>query len=292
MTPADVLYVVDLDGTLLHDDGALSPRSRALLGELVEDDAPITIASARSLASIRVLLADIDISLPVIEFNGAFLSVLATGEHLSINHLDGALAARVHADAVAGGHHPFLSTFDGQRDRLYAPPPTNEGMRGFLTERRAMGDERLTPVDDTRVGLGDQVVCLTMIGTHDPLRRLHQQLAADYGEALELHWWENRYSPGWFWVAVHDPRATKDRAVRELIENQGLAPVEVVAFGDQHNDVAMLRAADRGVAVANAIPEVRAIADEVIGANTEDSVMRYIDSDWRQRRGGGASASV
>ena len=50
----------------------------------------------------------------------------------------------------------------------------------------------------------------------------------------------------------------------------------VVAFGDNINDLPMLRAADVAVAVGNALPEVKAAADIVICFNTEDSVARFV----------------
>ncbi len=49
-----------------------------------------------------------------------------------------------------------------------------------------------------------------------------------------------------------------------------------MAFGDQANDVPLLRAADHGVAVANADADAKAAAREIIGPNSEDSVPRYI----------------
>ena len=68
--------------------------------------------------------------------------------------------------------------------------------------------------------------------------------------------------------------ASKAIGVREVAHIAGAT--EVVAFGDNVNDLPMLRAADHSVAVGNAVPEVRETASETIGPNTEDSVARYI----------------
>lgn len=53
----------------------------------------------------------------------------------------------------------------------------------------------------------------------------------------------------------------------------------VVAFGDNLNDIPMLQAADVAVAVENALPEVKEIADIVIGPNTDDAVAEFISGD-------------
>lgn len=283
--PRPVVYVVDLDGTLLHDDGRLSLSSRQTLAELLADGAPIAIASARSRASIRSLVAGLDIALPVVECNGSFVTDLASGEHLWLRHLEARVAEGLFQAITAAGHAPFAVTVDAEGDRLYAPPPGNAGMAWYLRDRQQIGDDRLTQVDDVRVCLADRVVSYTVIDAQAPMRRLHGQLEATWDGQVRAHCWNNEYDPGWFWLTVHDHRATKALALRELLALRGLAGAEVIAFGDQVNDVDLLRAADRGIAVANAVPEVKAVADEVIGANTEDSVARYIQADWRARRG-------
>jgi len=279
----DVLYISDLDGTLLQNDATLSPRGRALLTELLDDGVPFTVASARSIASMGPILQGLDLSLPVIEFNGAFLSDLFTGEHLWVNDIRQPVLGSVYETICSHGLTPFVSTYDGCVDRLYAPPATHAGMRWYLDDRLAAGDQRLRQVEDVSVGLAQQVVCLTVIDRAEVIEPLAEQLAT-LGDAIDVSFWDNSYSPGWFWVSIHDGRATKDLAVRMLLEHTGLGDVEIVAFGDQANDIAMIRAAHRGVAVANAIAEVRAVADEIIGPNTDDSVLLYVHADWQTRR--------
>ena len=61
----------------------------------------------------------------------------------------------------------------------------------------------------------------------------------------------------------------------------GLQSQEIVAFGDEENDIGMLKRADRGIAVANAVPQVKVHANQLIGANLDDSVVKFIVSDWR-----------
>jgi Cof subfamily protein (haloacid dehalogenase superfamily) len=278
---SDVLYVSDLDGTLLHDDATLSSHTRRRLTALLDEGLPFTVATARSHASMRHILGDLPLPLPVIEFNGAFLSDLATGRHLWINDLTEPGLARTMAAIEAHDLAPFVSTFDGTDDRLYAPPPEHAGMQWYIDDRQQVGDRRLRLVEDVRVGLQERVVCLTVIDRRERLAPLAQQLSAI--EEIDVCFWHNTYSPEWHWISVHDHRATKDRAVGSLVDYAGLAGVEVVAFGDQSNDVAMIAAADRGIAMANAIDAVKEVADLVIGANVDDSVIDFIEQDWRAR---------
>jgi hydroxymethylpyrimidine pyrophosphatase-like HAD family hydrolase len=171
------LYVTDLDGTLIRDDLTLSPEARTELCALLAEGAPITVASACSVTSIRVIPGDITFPPPIVEFNGAFLSEYRTGRHEIVNAIPAPIARDVFEAMRAGGCTPCVSAFDG--------------------ERVAFKDERLARVDD----------------------------------------------------------------------------------------LGMLRAADRPIAMANAKPGVKALTREVIGTNNEDSVVRAIRQDWSEKAG-------
>ncbi|HUJ74604.1 MAG TPA: HAD hydrolase family protein, partial [bacterium] len=108
------------------------------------------------------------------------------------------------------------------------------------------------------------------------VREVQQELQAAFGERLVYTIYAYRYFPGWHFFTVHDVRATKDQGIRALQEGWGLQGLPLVVFGDDVNDMAMFRIASRAVAVRNAIPDVKALAHEVIGSNEEDSVLRWI----------------
>ncbi len=93
---------------------------------------------------------------------------------------------------------------------------------------------------------------------------------------MQVSFQENIYSPGWFWLTMHDVRATKDRAIAQMKERYGLSESQLIVFGDHMNDLKMFQLADHAVAVANAVSELKEHADEVIGHHTEGSVVRYL----------------
>lgn len=279
------LYVSDLDGTLVRDDLTLSEAARLELGALLAEGALITVASARSVTSIRAILGDIPFALPVIEFNGAFLSEYRTGRHEVVNAIPAPLAREVFDAIAERGCEPYISSFDGTRDLVFYRTIGNEGMAAYIAERIAFRDERLRRVDDLAATLDSGTVCLTVIDRAERLEPVHASLAASFGDRVVLTSYDYRYFPGWKFFTVHDRRATKDQAIAALRASRGLEDTELVAFGDDVNDVGMMRIADRPIAMANAKPEVKALAREVIGTNNEDSVVRRIRQDRARTAG-------
>jgi Cof subfamily protein (haloacid dehalogenase superfamily) len=278
------LYVSDLDGTLLGNDGTLSNVSREALQLLLKEGVAFSVASARSVVSMRPMLTGLRLTLPVIEFNGAFLSDLASGRHEIVNAIEPGIAQGIYALVNRSARSLFVSTFNGNSDCLYYSEAKNAGERYYVANRIESQDHRLRHTHDLARSLTEQVVCLTVIAEAEPLVELEIAIREQYGDHVEIHLFENQYSPGWFWLTVHDRRATKDQAIRLMMDSYGLSEHELVVFGDQTNDIKMFKIALEAVAVANALPEVKRHATHVIGPNHEDSVVKYIRSHHDERR--------
>jgi Cof subfamily protein (haloacid dehalogenase superfamily) len=270
------IHISDLDGTLLRNDATLSPFARETLTRLLGEGLLFTVASARSQVSIRQILGELPLTLPVIEYNGAFLSDLRTGEHLMIRELPGEIVEEVHALGSERGLVPIVSSTDGRKDRLSCQGVTNAGLDWYVAERIHFQDERFRSVPDVRPCLGERVMMLTYIDRREALDPLAEAIRARWDSAVMFDFYENRYSPGWHWLTVQDGRASKGEGLRALAEREGFSLEDTVVFGDALNDLPMLEVAGRSVAVANAVDEVRAAADEVIGTNEEDSVVKWI----------------
>ena len=125
------LFVSDLDGTLLNDQAELSPYSRDLLTSMLAEGLLFTVASARSVSSIRSMLKGLPLQLPVIEFNGAFISDLHTGRHDYVNAIHGDIVSDVYHLLSQGEHPPFVASFNGDEDCLYPPTLVNPGAQWY-----------------------------------------------------------------------------------------------------------------------------------------------------------------
>jgi Cof subfamily protein (haloacid dehalogenase superfamily) len=276
------LYVSDLDGTLLDRNGKLSARSRAGLSDLLEQGLLFTVASARHVSSIRSILGDLPLRLPVISGNGAYLGAMDSDQHELVHAMEPALAQSIFALIRRLGLMPFFSTHNGQYDQLFYQEAQNLGQQGFVSERLRNADPRLRHTPRLQDHLLDPVVTFVIIDRAAPLLELQAEITALCGDAVETHLADDLYLPGWPWLTVHDKRASKDQAIKTLADRYSLSEREIVVFGDHVNDVSMLRAAHRGIAMENAIAAVKQEAHTVIGPHYEDSVLQFIQNDWRR----------
>ena len=270
------LYVTDLDGTLLLDDASLSQYSRRMLLKLLDAGVELTFASARSVVTMRQILGDLPLKLPVIEFNGAMASDYHTGEHLLVTAIDAGVVRQVYDLVLQRDVTPFISSIDNGNDRLYWSGVYNEGMQWYMDNRRQANDPRIRFAEDLGDKLDGQIVCITVVEREDVIRKIHSELSSRFNGQTQSVAYENQYSPGWWWLTIHAGDASKGKTVRRVFAMCDISDRRLVVFGDQINDVDMFRHADHSVAVGNAIDQLSEMADERIGTNREDAVVNYI----------------
>jgi hydroxymethylpyrimidine pyrophosphatase-like HAD family hydrolase len=78
-------------------------------------------------------------------------------------------------------------------------------------------------------------------------------------------------------LEIMDSRVSKGQGLRFALERRGLKPEQVIAFGDEENDIPMFEAAGFSAAPSSAKETVRARANLVIGPNTEDGVAAFLE---------------
>jgi len=279
----NTIYISDLDGTLLTNNAVLSDFSKHNLQELLQDGLLFTVASARSVVFMGVVLRGLKLPLPIVEFNGAFISDLESGRHEIINSIEPEIIEDIYQMICSFKCVPFISSFNGLEDCCYYQEIINEGMQWYINDRLFHQDKRLRAIATLTDSFHEQIVCITIINHTEILSELEIAIHERYGERIQTYHYENSYAPGWYWLTIHSHKATKAQAILTLQEVYGLKSNKLMVFGDHNNDIEMFQIADCAIAVANATVELKRHATHVIGSNQADSVVRYIHQDWSQQ---------
>jgi len=90
-----------------------------------------------------------------------------------------------------------------------------------------------------------------------------------------------RFSDG-YWYKFTKKTATKENAILHMCTACGIDTDDIIAFGDDYADIGMLKLCGVGVAMGNAIDEVKQIADYVIGNNDNDGIGKYLQNDIKK----------
>jgi Cof subfamily protein (haloacid dehalogenase superfamily) len=254
------LVISDVDGTLLTSAGTVSVANRQEIARIIAAGVHFSVASGRPSSQIRPKLADIEATTAIISSNGAVVEDLVTGEILLDSHLERSLARQVcMVTSDFDISHMLLDTAHGWSCRA------GTGRRADETEEliRRLGATRIEDWS-SYFASEPQIRKLIVYGKEPELGRLESALGPTKGIQVTSSWLGNRE----IIVAGMDKAA----AARRLTEHLGFDPSEVLAVGDNRNDIELIGWAGIGVAMENAIPELKQIADWITTTNDDDGI--------------------
>ncbi len=269
------LYVSDLDGTLLDNNSLISSKTAEMINELCDRGALITVATARTPATVDRLLQHTHISAPAIVMTGAATWDCDIRQYCTQTMMSDTVAQRVYDTFVGGGVDPFVYSFapNGVMLDVYHGEVMNRQETNFYQERRHLSlkkfhiGQRLTSFDRT--------VLQFAIGPYDRIKSVADKLMVM--SDCSVSFYPDIIDHDIALIEVFAHGVSKARAVKKMAEDCGAE--RIVVFGDNLNDLPMMKMADVAVAVANALEEVRDAADIVIGPNSDNSVARFICED-------------
>jgi Cof subfamily protein (haloacid dehalogenase superfamily) len=265
--------LLDLDGTLVTDEGRIRPRTLAALQHAHARGVRVMIATGRSELGVRPVLDELAMDTPAVVFNGAGLFCPVEQRLLEERLLSPRVVARCFEFAersrlmsviqVAGAKfapHPrdaeeerALRGLEGLSHVPFAELPREYVIRvTYFSDRHAASDALATEIEEW--------IAQPVHVTHFPLNAL----AMHKGSALHV-------------VDVQPPSRGKGEALRVLEERYGIPPERVVAIGDADNDLPMLELAGLPVAMQNSMPRVLARARRTIGNNNSDAIAELVE---------------
>ena len=271
-----VLYVSDLDGTLLNTQDAISPYSIDVINRLVEEGMLFTYATARSLISASVVTKGLNSRIPVIAYNGAFLFEPETGKILASEGFSREERLYVREVLTAHEQSPVVYSFvDGTEKVSWDISCENDGKKRYFSNRT--GDRRLRPLENEQGLYDGEIFYYTCIGEKSDLEQIYKVFSNDERYACTLQ--QELYRPE-YWFEIMPRKATKYDAILKLKEL--LHCDKVISFGDSINDIPMFRISDECYAVANAADSLKEIATGVILDNNSDSVAKWLEEQRKK----------
>ncbi len=258
------LVVSDMDGTLLGKDSKISPVNEKAILEIQKMGVPFVLCTGRIYSAVEPYADYLGLTGPVIGCNGAIIKNHGTGEVLFSNAMKPDVVNRV-VDIFRKYDH-YFHFYD--EDTVYAEK------RGPLFEyiemmAQKMGDTRIKTklVEDVKVLIGNSVDVLKM-GFNLVDEEVSPRIVEEVREIKGLTVVQSAPSL----MDVMNEGVSKGEAIKALAELFKLSTDEIMAMGDNDNDIEMLKTAGVGVAMGNAGDHVKAIADDVAVHHEEDGV--------------------
>jgi 5-amino-6-(5-phospho-D-ribitylamino)uracil phosphatase len=277
----ELLYISDLDGTLLRPDSTFPDDHKKRLNRLIDMGLRFTIATARNYDSAHPILEGLNLNLPIILFNGVYLADFNSGNILQHSDFIKLEVVQNMLDlALTQGIDPFIYTF-GKKHQLYYLNAVNPGSQAYI--KSLEGDGRLCQVPHFNFRGEEKISGFLLIDTQEKLEPIYKTLNEKYSDHLNLYFAEDVSMKGYFWLQSFHKEASKGNMVEILAKKIQVSLENVVVFGDYLNDLDMFRIAGHAVAMENALQEVKNSANEIIGSNAQGAVLKYLESIWLEK---------
>ncbi|MGN0746817.1 MAG: Cof-type HAD-IIB family hydrolase [Aristaeellaceae bacterium] len=266
------LIAMDMDGTLLGKErGVIPPVNLQALRDAQARGIHLCLASGRALDDAGFHAFDAGLSMAVIALNGGVICLEPLGPVVSSRHIPEAAARRVYGliqqaglpFALFSDHDVALSrpsAYAGQLKEVWGTFMDREGGRTRVLTDPGAVEPRLARVSKFVVtSISDPALL-------PPLRESIGSLCPEV--EVTSSWMDN--------IEINPRGVNKGSALTALAERLGIPMAQVMAIGDNDNDVSMLEAAGYGVAMGNATPAAMAAAAYVTLPCLEDGVAAAI----------------
>ncbi len=269
MSMAIRLIAVDLDGTLLNSSQEISPQNREALEAAAGRGIQLLITTGRRFHSARPLLNSLSCPVTVVASNGALIADL-DGSVWRRNFLPREVARR--ALDVSLDYRPYAVAIFHEPGRGQVMMQQNAAPEGPLRWYLKTAPECLAQVDDLPAALPEDPVQVMFGGPPAMLEPLEGQLrASPVGPNVHLTW-TKYFTRDVSLLDVMNFGCSKGSAVSWWLRRQGIDPSEVMAIGDNYNDLEMLQMVGRPVVMKNSCPELFQNGWHVTLSNDENGV--------------------
>jgi len=269
------MIAIDLDGTLLSTRGDVSDRTKVAVRRVLDAGLLVCFATGRNWTESRFVLEAVD-HYPTAVFSGGAM-IVDTQQQVVLHRMkmDPALAADVCRVMEESGYAPLALQDISVTGFDYLVSESVELHPISALWLKAMKNE-FRRVASLAVHTHEHTVRVGTVGVSDDMADLKRRLDEAFGDRILCHRMEVPREKLEV-LEVFDPSVNKWQGILLAAERHAVLPSQIIAIGDDVNDVAMIENAGLGVAMGNAKPEALAVADLVVGSNAEDGLAAFLD---------------
>lgn len=263
------MIALDLDGTLLTARKQILPESLAALEQARQAGLEVMIVTGRHHVAIHPFYQALNLTTPAICCNGTYLYDYPNRKVLTADPLSAPQARQVLERLESNGIHGLMYVDDAM---LYQQS-SGHVVRSHAWAESLPENQRPSLLQVPSLAqAAEEVHAIWKFATSDDdiskLRAFATGIEDELGLACEWSWHDQ--------VDIAQAGNSKGKRLKEYAASRGITMAEIVAFGDNFNDISMLESAGLGVAMGNSDDAVKARAATVIGGNEEPSIANFL----------------
>ncbi len=263
------LLAFDLDGTLLNSRGQILESSKQAIQCAREQGVKVVLVTGRHHVAVRPYHHELGLDTPVVCCNGAYIMDFAQGKPVYSNPLPKDKARQIIAMARDFDMDMLMYVNDAMTfERLN---PHMEKMCAWALQQPEQVRPTIRQIDDILQTMESAESIYKFVLSHRDQHHFlsaYQQLAACGDFSCERSWVDR--------MDIANTGNSKGATLKRLADQWNIAPANIIAVGDNDNDITMVAMAGLGVAMGESSEPLRAQADIQIGSHDDDSIAQLI----------------
>lgn len=258
------LIAFDVDDTLLNTEKRITPKTKEALLNAQKSGIKLAVASGRLPFGVKPFADELNI----LENGGYYMGFNGGAVLNSDNELIGKtyLDSKYIKPVYEALRPTNITTMVHKGDIIYADKKVNDYTH---IEPDVIGIP-LNLVDDIAEFVDWRLHKFLLCGEPEELKEVEKDLIEKFGGELDIY-----LSAPWF-LEVMPRGINKGKGVEIICRDMGISAAEVIAFGDNYNDISMLKTAGLGIAMGNADDEVKNAADYVTDTCDSDGIAKAL----------------
>ncbi|MDT0000966.1 Cof-type HAD-IIB family hydrolase [Listeria cossartiae subsp. cayugensis] len=269
--------ILDIDGTLLNDDKKISAKTKEALITAQQNGVKLILASGRPTTGMHLYAEQLEMEKYhglLVSYNGAKVVDCQTKEEL----FNQALTVSEGKAVLEHMKNFEVKVMIDKDDYMYVNdvfdcfvPYKGEEINIIQYESRG-GNFKLCEKDDLAAFLDYRISKILTAGDPAYMQENYQAMMAPFKDSLNCVFTAD------FYFEFTAQGIDKAKALDTVLSPLGIHPENIIAFGDGHNDITMVEYAGTGIAMSNAVPELKAAASSVTLSNNEDGIAHVLNS--------------
>ena len=273
--PTYRLIAIDLDGTLLAPNGHVSDRTKTAIRRALDAGLLVCFATGRNWTESKLVIDAVAHYGNAVFAGGAMIVDTEKQVVLHRMNMSPALAAEVCGFIESAGY-PAMALQDATitgvdyliTERISLQPATVEWLATMNTVMH-----RTANLDSHG---HEHTIRIGTVGPIADVTKLHKKMLAVF-EGRVMCQRIDVTERGFAVLETFDLAVNKWQGILKVAERHGVPEEQIIAIGDDVNDLPMIEHAGLGVAMGNAKPEVKAIADRIVGSNADDGLAEFLE---------------
>ena len=259
------IVATDLDGTLLNSQLMLSDKNRDALRRLKKQGVHVVLCTGRPFHGMSYLIDEIGLDKDdyTISYNGSLVQT-CDGTYIlhqaQLSPVDFYQLSLFFAQYGLGVHAMTM-------DKMYT---YNKSIHPFTVRESYLGNLPITVLEDGEY-VSEYIIKIMAVGNPEKLDEASQLIPNLFGELFSLNKSEA------FYLEIMQNGDNKAKALQLLLDEFGLTSEDLLTFGNNQNDLEMITFAKVGVAVGNAVDELKEKSDYVTESNDNDGVALFLE---------------